>query len=424
MCNSLQPNGLGKVLTRSEEKGTASGEETKEPWQKVRMGSILEKSDEWTNIEPDKSYKQVTIRLWGKGVNLRNEGLGVEIAASRQLIARSNQFILSRIDARNGAFGIIPEFLDGAVVSNDFPVFKISLSLLVPCFLDWTSKTRHFVSICKAASEGTTNRVRLNIEKFLNAEIMLPSTKEQRRIVARIEELAARIEEARELRSRAVEEADILVNKCSEYLFDNKDCNTRSIESICEVKGGIQKSSERAPGANPRRYITVAHVQRNRIDISDPRYFEVSEEELEKWRLLPGDVLVIEGNGSADQIGRTALFCGEIDDCVHQNHVIRIRPNQTRVLPDYLNGFLNSPLGQKEMRERSRTTSGLFNLSVGRIKSIYVPLPAFNDQRLIVERIRDLQSKFDLLKRHQAETAAALDALLPAVLERAFRGEL
>jgi type I restriction enzyme S subunit len=214
------------------------------------------------------------------------------------------------------------------------------------------------------------------------------------------------------------------MNNYAESLFNSNNCDAKSIESICEVKGGIQKSSKRTPRANPRRYITVAHVQRNWIDISDPRYFEVSDEELEKLRLLSGDVLVIEGNGSADQIGRTALFNGEIEDCVHQNHVIRIRPNQRLILPDYLNGFLNSPPGQKQMRERSRTTSGLFNLSVGRIKSIDVPLPSLNDQQEIFKKLQAMQSKLDALKRHQAETSAELDALMPSVLDRAFRGEL
>ena len=76
------------------------------------------------------------------------------------------------------------------------------------------------------------------------------------------------------------------------------------------------------------------------------------------------------------------------------------------------------------MRERSRTTSGLFNLSVGRIKSIDIPLPSLNDQQKIFKKLQGVQSKLDALKRHQAETADALEALLPAVLERAFRGEL
>jgi len=210
----------------------------------------------------------------------------------------------------------------------------------------------------------------------------------------------------------------------TEVFGDNNGYTKFPIESFCNVRGGIQKSSERIPGANPRRYITVAHVQRNRIDTSDIRYFEVSDEELERWRLHPGDVLVIEGNGSADQIGRTALFKGEIEDCVHQNHVIRIRPDQKRILPEYLNAYLNSPQGQSQMRERSRTTSGLFNLSVGLIKSIEVLLPSLEVQRSIVTNLDGFQAKIDALKRHQDDSAAELDALMPSILDRAFRGEL
>ncbi|MEI6102745.1 MAG: restriction endonuclease subunit S [Methanothrix sp.] len=390
----------------------------------TQLKYILAKSEEQIEVKPECRYRQVTVKLWGKGVILRNEVFGSEIAASKRHVLRCQEFLVSRIDARNGAFGLVPDSLDGAVVSSDFPVFKLDLTRIYPRFLEWMSRTNRFIDICKASSEGTTNRVRLKEDRFLESEISIPSLDKQRRIVARIEELAARIEEARELRRQAAEEADALMNRYAESLFNNSNCDTKPIESSCEVKGGIQKSSKRTPGANPRRYITVAHVQRNWIDTSDPRYFEVSDEELEKLRLLSGDVLVIEGNGSADQIGRTALFSGEIEDCVHQNHVIRIRPNSNLILPDYLNGFLNSPPGQKQMRERSRTTSGLFNLSVGRIKSIDVPLPSLNDQQKIFKKLQAMQSKLDALKRHQAETAAELNALLPAVLERAFRGEL
>jgi len=390
----------------------------------TQLKDILVKSEEQIEVKPECRYRQVTVKLWGKGVILRNEVFGSEIAAPKRHVLRFRDFLISKIDARNGAFGLVPDLLDGSVVSSDFPVFKLDLTRIYPRFLEWMSRSNRFIDICKASSEGTTNRVRLKEDRFLASEIPLPSLDEQRRIVARIEELVARIEEAQELRRRAVEETNALMNNYGDELFHYDGCSIESIDSICEVRGGIQKSSERTPGSNPRRYITVAHVQRNWIDTSDPRYFEVSDEELEKWRLIPGDVLVIEGNGSADQIGRTALFSGEIRDCVHQNHVIRIRPNQKWILPDYLNGFLNSPHGQKQMRERSRTTSGLFNLSVGRIKSINIPLPSVLEQQIVIDKLQEMRSKLDALKRHQAETAAELDALLPAILERAFRGEL
>ncbi|MBA2245973.1 MAG: restriction endonuclease subunit S, partial [Gemmatimonadetes bacterium] len=87
----------------------------------VPLSEVLKRSDEWIEIRPEERYREVTVRLWGNGVVLRREVSGAEIAASRRLMVRAGQFILSRIDARNGALGLVPEALHGAVVSNDFP---------------------------------------------------------------------------------------------------------------------------------------------------------------------------------------------------------------------------------------------------------------------------------------------------------------
>ncbi|MDO9028433.1 MAG: restriction endonuclease subunit S, partial [Candidatus Roizmanbacteria bacterium] len=175
-------------------------------WPKVLLGKVLTKSDNWIDIDPNKTYKQVTVRLWGQGVILRNEVKGAGISASRRLAVSPKQFIVSRIDARNGAFGLIPESLNGAVVTNDFPVFKLNTKVIMPEYLEWMSKTKDFVQLCKIASEGTTNRVRLKEYHFLQSEIPLPPLSEQQRIVARIEELAGKIGEARGLRQKAVNE--------------------------------------------------------------------------------------------------------------------------------------------------------------------------------------------------------------------------
>lgn len=154
----------------------------------VSLGEVLTKSEEWITLNPGERYREVTVRLWGKGVVKRREVTGTEIAATRRLIVRSQQFILSRIDARNGAFGLVPDSLEGAVVSNDFPVFTLNQARILPPFLNWMSKTRTFIYLCKAASEGTTNRIRLAEDRFLSTKVPLPPVDEQRRIVARIEE--------------------------------------------------------------------------------------------------------------------------------------------------------------------------------------------------------------------------------------------
>lgn len=142
-------------------------------WPKVKLGEVLRRSQETAEIKPGSECREVTVRLWGKGVVQRGLVSGSEISSSLRFAARAGQLILSRIDARNGAIGIVPPALDGAVVTNDFPVFDIDSGRIEPTFLGWLSKTPDFVELCKRASEGTTNRVRLQEARFLALEILV-----------------------------------------------------------------------------------------------------------------------------------------------------------------------------------------------------------------------------------------------------------
>ena len=103
----------------------------------VYMGDFLNKSQDWVEPGADQSYKQITVRLWGKGLTLRAEVSGSQIAATRQLRVKTGQFLLSRIDARHGACGLVPVNLDGALVSNDFPCFDIDSKIALPAYFAW-----------------------------------------------------------------------------------------------------------------------------------------------------------------------------------------------------------------------------------------------------------------------------------------------
>lgn len=391
----------------------------------VPLGEVLAKSEDWTPIDPERMYQEVTVRLWGNGVVQRREVLGAEVAASTRLAVHARQFIISRIDARNGASGLVPDHLEGAIVSNDFPVFTPRPDRLLPEFLGWFSKTKGFVELCRAASEGTTNRVRLKESRFLATAIPLPPLAEQRRIVARLDELAGKIEEAKRLRNEASEECQVLLDAATALMIQQAEPTVlKTIGQLGDVRGGIQKSPDRIPVSNPVRYLTVAHVHRDRVLTTDPRYFEIAPAELERRKLKAGDVLIIEGNGSAEHIGRSALFRGEIDPCVHQNHVIRVRPDRQQVDPEFLNLYLNSPIGQAEVQSQSRTTSGLRSLSVGRIKDIAIRIPCLAKQQDLVQARLSFQVKIDQMSRYQVESSVELTALLPSLLNQAFQGNL
>jgi type I restriction enzyme, S subunit len=162
-------------------------------WPQVRLGDVLAKTSDWINLDPDTDYRQVTVRMWGAGVALRRLVKGSGIAASSQIRVRSGQFIVSKIDARHGAFGIVPDDRDGAIVSQDFPVFDTNEKRPLPEFLGWMSKTDWFVTLCRNSSEGSTNRVRLREDRFLGHTIPLPPLADQRRITGALDAVGSRI---------------------------------------------------------------------------------------------------------------------------------------------------------------------------------------------------------------------------------------
>jgi len=192
---------------------------------------------------------------------------------------------------------------------------------------------------------------------------------------------------------------------------------------FAEVQGGIQKTPSRKPVKSAYPYLRVANVLRGSLDLSEIHRFELASGELERWRLLPGDVLVVEGNGSITEIGRCALWRGEIPDCVHQNHIIRVRchPN---VDPAYLHWFLNAPQGRDIVTGVASSTSGLYTLSVSKVRRIAVPIAPLPEQRRIVSCIESLLSQASAIEAAARLADACLKRLDQAVLSRAFRGEL
>ena len=185
------------------------------------------------------------------------------------------------------------------------------------------------------------------------------------------------------------------------------------------VGGGIQKTPARTPKDNSYPYVGVGNVYRGRLDLSELKRFELLEGDLERFQLIKGDILVVEGNGSANEIGRCAMWNGEVPDCVHQNHIIRCRPFDLRIA-QYVLRYLNSPNGIEAMQRLAITTSGLFSLSVGKIRTIAVPLPPLSEQHRIVAKIDELMAVCDRLDVSIASVQAESQHLLNAVLHDAL----
>jgi len=208
--------------------------------------------------------------------------------------------------------------------------------------------------------------------------------------------------------------------------FDLPDCpdswEWATIQQVAEVRGGIQKQPKRTPRKNSFPYLRVANVLRDKLDLSEIYRMELFEGELETYQLERGDLLIVEGNGSLNEIGRSAVWTGAIEHCVHQNHIIRVRA--CLCSPDYLNIYWNSPVGRANVAQVAVTTSGLYSLSTAKVATLPVVIPSLEEQREIVRRVEALFALAVPIQRHLATATTQAERLTQAILAKAFKGEL
>ena len=190
------------------------------------------------------------------------------------------------------------------------------------------------------------------------------------------------------------------------------------LEEIAEIRGGIQKQPKRAPKTHAYPYLRVANVLRGRLDLGEIHRFELFNDELNTYRLMPGDLLVVEGNGSPGEIGRAAMWEGAIDDCVHQNHIIRVRPLD--VVPEYLQLYWNSPIAARSIADLAVTTVGLYSLSTKKIASVLIAIPPPMEQSAIVAIVNQLQSVAARVARAIDDATHAVDRSSVALQRAAF----
>lgn len=299
-------------------------------WPPVRLGEVLKRSGERTVPEPDREYSEITVRLWGKGVVERGRVLGGAVSSAR-FVARAGQFITSRIDARNGAMGIVPPSLEGALVTNDFPLFNVDPERIEPRFFEWLSRTPGFVDLCQRASEGTTNRVRLDESRFVSLEITLPPLPEQRRIVARIEELAAQINEARSLRRRAFQETQAVIKSRLRHLAAEIQVLGRMGDVLSsKPRNGWSARCDNADNGIPVLSLGAVtgfqyrctEFKRTSLDASRNGHF---------W-LKQGDLLITRSN-NPELVGHAAIYDGTPKPCIYPDLMMRLEMNPARAEP-------------------------------------------------------------------------------------------
>ena len=149
----------------------------------MRIGEFLKRNKTAVTIEDDKTYKRATIKVRNGGIFLRDEEIGSKIGTKNQFLITKGQFLLSKIDARNGAFGVVPEELEGGIITGNFWTFDVNYNIINPHYLALLTTTEAFIQFCEQASNGTTNRHYLQEPLFLNIKVPVPSLDEQNKLV-------------------------------------------------------------------------------------------------------------------------------------------------------------------------------------------------------------------------------------------------
>lgn len=354
-----------------------------------------------------------------------NTGVEASDDKTKYFRLRPGRFVYNPYRINVGSIGLSSPTQDG-ICSPAYVVF-VPTERIEASFLRYFLKSARGNQLINFHGNRGSVRSALRFDDLARMEIPLPPLAEQRRVVARIEELAAQIHEARTLRHQAAEEAEALPLAELSEVFNRKakERGTIRLENLITEAGygSSEKCDvERADGATP--VLRIPNVASERINLADLKYVRLNQRDSERLLLSEGDVLVVRTNGSLELVGRSAVVPKLDEPFAFASYMIRLRFDRKRIASDYAQRMMQHLRVAGVLVDFARTTAGQYNVSLGRLRAAEIPVPPLAEQRRIVAELDALQAEVDALKRLQAETAAELDALLPAILDRAFKGEL
>jgi type I restriction enzyme S subunit len=256
------------------------------------------------------------------------------------------------------------------------------------------------------------------IEKL---KIPLPPLEEQRKIAAILD----KADGVRRKRKEAIRLTEELLRSTFLEMFGDPVTNPKGWEvidlgKISQIQGGLQVTPARKELPLEVPYLRVANVYRDKLLLDEIKNIRVTSSELERINMKAGDILIVEGHGNKEEIGRSSVWDGSIENCVHQNHLIRVRLDPDKAEPIYISAYLNSAGGRCQLTKFGKTTSGLNTISTSNVKATKVLCPPIEMQK----RYLDFQRKLTEAKNASVEHLEQSENLFNSLLQRAFRGEL
>lgn len=401
-----------------------------DPWKSTKLSEVMNPIQRTESIDPLKQYRLLGIRLDGGGPFHRETKPGSQIAAKSLSKVRQGDFIYSRLFAWRGAFGVIGPDLDECYVSTEFPTFTGIAGRVDVDFLRLWFRLPATLSKVEAACTGSTplTRNRFKEKFFLKMEIPLPSLDEQRRIVTRIEELAAKVAEARDLRQQAVDHAEAVYWKQLTAVMDpHREGWIRKTvaEVINSMDAGWSPQCEDTPASKAQwGVLKTTAVQWCEFRPYENKALPIALTPTPELAVRKGDVLVTRA-GPRKRVGVVAAVHMDETKLTISDKIIRIRTNPLKIDYRFLELALASPFSQEHLVQRKTgLADAQVNISQPILKETPVAYPLLPEQRKIVAYLGGLRTKVDVLRRLQDETATELNALFPSILHNALMPNL
>lgn len=379
-------------------------------WPEKSIDEIVKPVKRLEKPIPGKIFRQVGVRLWGQGAYERESIDGINTKYKTLNRTEIGDIILNKIWARNGSVSVILDGLEGCYVSSEFPLFQPDYEKLEKKWFYWITKTRWFWHYCDIQSRGTSGKNRIRPEKFLKIRIPIPPLSEQRRIVSKIEKFAAKINERHKLHQKVQDESYALLRSAFRNLL--KDTTWYPMKDIAPI-------IRRPVDVNPEEFypeLGIRSFGKGTFHKKALSGYEVGTKRL--YWIFHGDLVfhnVFSWEGAIAVIGK------QDEGRVGSHRFITCVPKKGKATSDFLLFYFMTPEGLNKIGQASPGGAGRNRtLGLKKLEKIEVPVPPYNKQIWF----NNLQIKGAQIKKLQTKATSEIDALLPSILDRAFKGEL
>lgn len=395
------------------------------------------------NVEYQSSGYARLIRMTDLRQNLETEGIWVDERAYKYLEKSSlagGELLMASVGSV-GLIYLMPEVDYRASLAPNMYLLKTNSSLLSK-FLYWTLLSEGGQSqILQAAT--TTAQPKLNKDNVRSIVIALPEIQEQIQIVHFLDHETARIDALIEEQQRLIEllkekrqaEISYAVTKGLDPTVPMKDSGVEWLGEVpahwvvgplrwyATIQGGIAKGKDyegRETVLLP--YLRVANVQNGFVDLTEVKEISVLESEVERYSLRLGDVLMNEG-GDNDKLGRGTVWQGQIEPCLHQNHVFAIRPNEL-LSAEWLTAFTQCDQARSYFFLNSKQSTNLASISASNVMSLALPIPSVNEQKKILSILNQSRLAHEELVNLATSTVEFLKERRSALISAAVTGKI